>query len=355
MARHRRRTGNDLGPLHQVHPDPGRARPDRDVPEVDADRHVSAIPRHLPPRHGNGPSPARAELRPFARRGLHFRAHHQCARADFRRPEGFDPGAQDRRVLHDRGLGRGHRADPSLDRLADRPRGRRLQHLPSLPRPAGHDEGAAGKGGRLHGGLRHRRDPPVVDRFVDHRRHRRPQHVGRHGRARRDRQQHGRVRGRLRRRRPRAMGQADRRGGQAGRAIGGAAGRRAGRRGGRTAHRRDRRRREGRRGPADGADEVLPAGDACGPAAHEPFGRAQQRHGHPGVGGRGRLFGRRGPQSAARDHGHRRRAGIRRARCLGQRRSRSANGTAATSATTARTAAWSTSAGMRRTATASTA
>ena len=80
-----------------------------------------------------------------------------------------------------------------------------------------HDESAAGKSSRLHGGLRHRGDPPVVDRLLDHRRHRWPQHVGRHGRARHDRQQHGRVRGRFCRQGPRAVGQADRSGGQAGR------------------------------------------------------------------------------------------------------------------------------------------
>ena len=250
VARHRRRTGDDLGPLHQVHPDLGRTRPDCDVPEVDADRDVGAVPRHLPRQHGNGPSPARADLRLFARRGLHFRARRQCARPDFRRPEGFGPGAQGVCVLHDRRLGRGRRANPSLDRLVVRPHWRRLRHLPSLPRTAGHDESAAGKGGGLHGGLRHRRDPPVVDRILDHRRHRWPQHVGRHGRAS-DCQQHGRVRGRFCRQGHRAMGQADRSGRQAGRTIGGAAGRRAGRRGGRTAHRRDRRQREGRRGPVD--------------------------------------------------------------------------------------------------------
>ncbi len=40
----------------------------------------------------------------------------------------------------------------ALDRLADRARGRGLQHLPALSRAAAHDEGARRPGRRLHGG-----------------------------------------------------------------------------------------------------------------------------------------------------------------------------------------------------------
>ena len=169
--------------------------------------------RHRAGQHGRG-------LRALARDGVRARADRGRARADLRRHEEPDRGAEGGGLRQHGRLRRRH-LQPAAGLVHPRPAGRAVLDLSHLHRPAGADALPAGQGRCLHGGgdrLRHRaghpdrRDLEPVHALARVRRH------GGHGRRperrRRDHQHPGR-RGQDRHRQARGDGQEDGRSRQA--------------------------------------------------------------------------------------------------------------------------------------------